>query len=497
MKNIIITLAILTGITTLFQSCTSFLEENPVDRFVEGNFYSDRYDANASVISVYQALYNIYSRHMFLLNELPADDEKNGLGMPNQFLQDLEYLRHTSENQFVREMWQRNYVLVARANTAIKNIPKITMDETIKNRLIAEARFLRALAYFNLVRFWGDVPLVTLLESVQDAMGPRTPKAEVYQQIIDDLSFAETNLPATYPATDIGRITKGAAKILLGKVYLTMQNFESCVTKLAEVVENEASYGYGLHNYYGDNWEKNTENGKEMVLTIEYMDPPGTGNSAMVLQGPKYSLPGGYAILGLSELNEADIPTRDLYSWFLDEDERKEETCRTRFISLKDGSEHFSSIPIFVKYWEDNEPVPGRSDCNIHIIRYSDALLMYAEALNEVAQSAKAHDYINRVRERAHNSPDFNYSGLSKEEFRTAVLKERRLEFAMEGHRWFDLVRTGTFVQRMTEQANYEASVAEPNKVEIAQNVKAHMMLMPIPQRERDLNPALTQNPGW
>jgi hypothetical protein len=497
MKKIIITLIILTGFTLIFHSCSSFLEENPVDRYVEGNFYSDQYDAEAAVTAVYQALYNIYSRHMFLLNELPADDEKNGLGMPNQFLQDLEYLRHTSENQFVREMWQRNYVVVARANTAINNIPGITMDETVKNRLVGEARFLRALCYFNLVRFWGDVPLVTLLESVEDAMGPRTPIAEVYQQIIDDLTFAENNTPASYSASDIGRVTKGAAKILLGKVYLTMQEFESCVSKLAEVVENEASYGYGLHENYGDNWEKATENGKEMVFSIEYMNPPGTGNSAMVLQGPKYSLPGGYAVLGLSELNEADIPTMDLYSQFLDADERKNETCRTEFISLNDGQVHVCSIPVFVKYWEDNEAVPGQSDANIHIVRYSDALLMYAEALNEVGQSAKAHEYLNRVRERAFNSADNNYSGLSQEEFRTAVLKERRLEFAMEGHRWFDLVRTGTFVQRMTEQSAYEASVAESNKVEIAQNVKPYMVLMPIPQREIDLNPALTQNQGW
>lgn len=497
MKKTIIIFITLIAVNGIFYSCSEFLEENPTDRFVEGNFYSDQYDAKAAVAAVYQALYNIYSRHMFLLNELPADDEKNGLGMPNQYLQNLEFLRHTSENQFVREMWQRNYVGVARANTAINNIPGITMEESLKNRLIGEASFLRALFYFNLVRFWGDVPLVTVLESVEDALGPRTPKEQVYQQIITDLTFAENNLPVSYPTSETGRVTKGAAKILLGKVYLTMQEFQNSVSKLQEVVENEGTYGYGLHENFGDNWEKETENSIEMVLSIEYMDPPGTGNGAMVLQGPKYSLPGGFGVLGLSNANEADIPTMDLYSWFLDEDERKDETLKTDFISLKDGSVHVSSIPIFVKYWEENEPVANQSDANIHIIRYSDALLMYAEALNETGQTVKAYDYLNRVRERAFNSTDFNYSGLSQEEFRTAVLKERRLEFAMEGHRWFDLVRTGTFVERMTEQANYEASVAEPNKVEIAQNVKAHMMLMPIPQREIDLNPALTQNPGW
>jgi tetratricopeptide (TPR) repeat protein len=497
MKKIIITLIFLMTLNGIFYSCTSFLEENPVDRFVVGNFYSSQSDAEAAVNAVYQQLISIYERHMFLLNELPADDEKNGLGMPNQYLQNLEYLRHTSENQFVREMWQRNYSGISRANTAIQNIPNINMDETVKNRLLGEARFLRALFYFNLVRFYGDVPLITVLESVEDALIPRTPKEQVYQQIIDDLTFAENNLPVSYPASDIGRATKGAAKILLGKVYLTTHDFQSSVSKLGDVVENEPSYGYGLHENYGDNWEKETENGKEMVFSIEFMDPPGDGNSAMTLQGPKYSLPNGFAPLGLSDSNEADIPTMDLYSQFLDEDERKAETFRTEFISLIDGSVHVSSIPIFVKYWEEEETITGNSDCNMHIIRYADALLMYAEALNEVGETTKAHDYLNRVRERAFNSTEYSYTGLSQEDFRTAVWQERRLELAMEGHRWFDLVRTDRFVQRMKDHAAYEASVAESNKVEITQNIGDHMVLMPIPQREIDLNPALVQNPGY
>jgi hypothetical protein len=276
-----------------------------------------------------------------------------------------------------------------------------------------------------------------------------------------------------------------------------MHDYQNSVSKLGEVVENESSYSYGLHENYGDNWEKDTEIGKEMVFCVEFMDPPGDGNSAMTLQGPKYSLPDGFGPLGLSNSNEADIPTMDLYNQFLDEDERKAETFRTDFISMIDGSVHTSSIPIFVKYWEEGERIAGNSDANMHIIRYADALLMYAEALNEAGQTTKAHDYLNRVRERAFNSADYNYSGLSQADFRTAVWQERRLELAMEGHRWFDLVRTGRFVQRMKDHAAYEASVAENNKVEIAQNVGEHMVLMPIPQRDIDLNPELTQNPGY
>jgi tetratricopeptide (TPR) repeat protein len=479
-------------------SCTEdFLKEEPEDRYVIDNFYSSQRDAEAAIAAVYQQLYSIYERHMFILNELPADNEKNGIGMPNQYLQNLEYLRHGSENQFVREMWQRNYSGISRANTAILNIPQINMDESIKNRLVGEGKFLRALYFFNLVRFFGDVPLVLKLERVEDALAARTPAAQVYEQIIQDLQEAETSLPVQYSDNDIGRASKGAAKILLGKVYLTMHEYQKAADILAEVIENEGEYGYGLHENFGDNWDPATENGREMVFSIEFMDPPGNGNSAMILQGPKYSLPGGFEVLGLTNSNEADIPTRDLYDRFSEEDERKAATFTTDFVSLIDGSIHTSTIPIFTKYWEEGERIPANSDANMQVIRYADALLMYAEALNEIGQTQEAHIFLNRVRERAFNSADQNYSNLSSEAFRTAVWLERRLELAMEGHRWFDLVRTGKFIETMKEHAAYESSVAESNKTEIAQNIQNHMVLYPIPQREIDLNPELQQNPGY
>ncbi|MFC4870414.1 RagB/SusD family nutrient uptake outer membrane protein [Negadavirga shengliensis] len=475
----------------------NFLQESPKDRFVESNFYGSQEDAEAAVAAVYQQLYSIYDRLMFLLNELPADDEKNGLGMPNQFLQNLEYLRHTSENQFVSNMWTSNYSGISRANFAIANIPDIEMGETAKNRMLGEVKFLRALYYFNLVRFFGDVPLILKLESIQDAYTSRTSKDLVYQQIIADLEDAENGLPVSYPSSELGRATRGAAKILLGKVYLTQHEYGKAADKLREVIENEGEYGYGLHDSYRANWEDATEWGPESVFSIEYMAPPGRGNSAMVLQGPKYSLPGGFEVLGLVNSNEADIPTRDLYDRFEDDDQRKAGTFRKDFVSLIDGSVHTSSIPIFVKYWEENQPNSNFSGANIHVIRYADALLMYAEALNEIGETGQAHPYLNRIRERAHRSADKNLSGLSPDEFREVVWEERRKELAQEGHRWFDLVRTGRFVERMKEHAAYEASVAESNKVEIAQNIREHMILMPIPQRELDLNPELTQNPGY
>jgi hypothetical protein len=157
-----------------------------------------------------------------------------------------------------------------------------------------------------------------------------------------------------------------------------------------------------------------------------------------------------------------------------------------------------SRIPLFGKYWIDGVAASNQCDSNMHILRYADALLLYAEALNEVGESGEAHIVLNRVRERAFGDASGNFTGLSKEEFRAKILDERRLEFPIEGHRWFDLVRTGTFIQRMKDHSAYEAGVAEENKTQLAQNIKGYMVLMPIPQREIDLrHDELWQNPGW
>ncbi len=311
------------------------------------------------------------------------------------------------------------------------------------------------------------------------------------------MTEAESALPlrSEYQASDEGRITKGACKILLGKVYLTKGEFAASKDKLAEVVENESQYGYGLHTEYAANWNPETAAGIEAVFYIEYKKPPMPSNGAMSMAGPKYSVPGGS--IGVNGSNEADIPTQELYDSFNEADKRRYVNTRYDFYSLIEKQIVFSSIPLFGKYWIDGEPSSGQCDINMHIIRYADALLMYAEALNEVGESGKAHQVLNRIRERAFGDTSGNFTQLSKELFRAEILNERRLEFPFEGHRWFDLVRTGTFIQRMKEHSTYEANVAESNKTQIADNIKEHMILMPIPQREIDLNPELTQNPGW
>ncbi|MDR0756383.1 MAG: RagB/SusD family nutrient uptake outer membrane protein, partial [Tannerella sp.] len=182
--NKIISFIFALSIVWTFSGCSSFLEESPTDRLVVNNFYSSRSDAEAAVSATYQQLNGIYNRLMYNVAELPTDVMKNGLGMPNTYLQDLEFLRFNSANTFVRDMWNNNYAGIMKANAAINHIPDVNMNVVLRDRLVAEAKFLRALYYFNLVRFFGDVPLVTKLESINDAAGPRVDRNRIYTEVI-------------------------------------------------------------------------------------------------------------------------------------------------------------------------------------------------------------------------------------------------------------------------------------------------------------------------
>ena len=502
MKKLICLLLILIP-ATLFNSCKDFLVEKPVDRYVVSNVYTDESGAIASVTSVYNSLYSMYTRLMYLVIDLPVDDEKNGQGMPNQYLQNLEYMRYTPNNTFIRDYWKNCYSAIFRANNALEQIPNINMDETLKTRLMNEAKFLRALYFFNLVRAFGDVPL-PLGTGVDQTVTGRIPASEVYAQIISDLNDAKA-LPKSYTGSDVGRATSGAASVLLGYVYVTMKNWSAAVTELGAVINNESSYSYGLWADLKDNYRIATENGKECVFSVQFAEPPSTGNGDMQLAGPKYTLQADYgliAIPGIEGCNEADIPTEELYSQYDIEDQRKFIIFSKEFVSPLNGKTYVTKIPIFTNHWEEGETVSGNSDCNTFVLRYSDALLLYAEALNESGDAGTAYTQLQRVRSRAYknNPKGILQDAKTQENVRKWVRQERWQEFAHEGKRWFDLVRWGILKERMINHANNEVALGgyqSNKKVEIIANFKDAMTLMPIPQEELDVNQLLTQNPGW
>jgi starch-binding outer membrane protein, SusD/RagB family len=348
---------------------------------------------------------------------------------------------------------------------------------------VGEAKFLRALAYFDLVRIYGDVPMVTTPLTIEEAYkSGREKVSKVYDEvIIKDLQEAEAFLPAKHSGADVGRATKGAAKSLLGKVYLTIKDFPKAEAKLKEV----ATMGYALLAKYNDLFDyAKDEHHSEYIFDIEYEQGlSGEGSSFTTNFSPKnpdiatfYGVTGGQ--------NGANNPPRSLFALFPAGDLRKDVTAADGFTD-NNGVFHqliptSNDVATFTKKYMARLLATNDSKANWKVIRYADVLLMLAEALNENGKTDEALGFLNQVHKRAGLT---EYSGLSQDAAREAIYLERRLELSFEGHRWFDLLRTGRALQTMSSKG-----------------MKDYMTVFPIPISQIQLinNPSIfPQNKGY
>lgn len=473
MKSIIIILLI--GL--LSTSCSKVLDEIPEASFSPSNFYKSSADANAAISAVYDPLNtaNLYNQVMWIIQDQSTDDAEwgNGRNTANSPKNELDKYTFTPSTVTFYALWTTCYQAINRANTAITNIPNISMDLALKNRLVGEAKFMRAFYYFTLVRLYGKVPLITdPTTSLADLKVSRSSIESVYSQITADFLAAENVLPLSYSGGDKGRATKGAAKAFLASVYLTLKQWDKAAAKANEVMTMESQAGYGLWNNYSEVFLIANKNGKESIFEVQALG--GGFNEGSFMQG--YMRPpfdrGGFG---------DDPPTKNLYDAYSTADKRRD-------INLKlfSSPPAPSSIvfPCYVgKYQDPAATGNGDGNNNYPIFRYAEVLLIYAEALNELgANNLDALTAINRVRRRA-GLMDLN-PGLSQAQFRDLVLRERRLELAFEGHRRYDLLRTGKLIEAMMAQ--------NPGIT-----IKPHQLLFPIPQSEIDANPNLDQNPGY
>ena len=470
-------------IAFLVSSCgKGILEKSPESNFTPENFYKNADDAKAAVSAVYDLMNTneFYNQGMWILSDQSTDDAEwgNGRSTANQAKNDLDKYTFTPATTTFIGLWSVAYRAINRANAAIDRLPAVTMDEPLKARLIGESKFMRAFYYFTLVRLFGDVPLV-LQEtiSLNDLQVTRSPTEEVYKQIIEDFSAAETALPITYSAADKGRATRGAAKSFLAKVYLTRGEWTKASTKAKEVMDLGA--GYDLWTNFADAFLIANENGKESVFEVQSNGVLGGEGSFM--QG--YMRPPFDRVNNVAGFGD-DPATDNLYNAYNPADKRRNLTIK---VYSPTGTPVPPSTIVFpgyvVKYLDPAATGNNDGNNNFPVIRYADVILMYAEALNEqAANNSDAYNAINRIRNRA-GLPNLT-AGLSQAAFRDSVLLERRLELAFEGHRRYDLIRTKRLQSAMTAQ--------NP-----AVKVEAHHLLLPIPQTERDVNPLLTQNPGY
>jgi hypothetical protein len=469
-------------------SCNK-LTEDPDSIITASQFYKTESDARAAVAAAYSTLnsdpagdFPIYGRNLNLLTGNGSDDQVFSPSNTNPDVRALGTATYVATNDRVKKSWQQHYYGISRANVAIDNIPGIPIDTALRAQLVREAKFIRALLYFNLVRFHGDVPLILhdpTTVDVNKLLVPRTSKDSVYQQIIADLTDA-ANLPKAFTGADKGRATSGAAHGLLAKVYVTRHQWTAALTELQQLING--GYGYDLFDNYQDAFQKATKNGKEHLFSVQFETNLGAKNSTQFLSS------GDFNSFNVA-VYPGDLPSDSLYGLFDENDARRSVTFFTKLYNATTGQTVNFGAPRFAKFIDYSlSPLTNQAQSGINypVLRYADILLLYAETLNEIngGPTAAAYTAINRVRSRAHINN--LAAGLNQSQFREAVFLERRKEFIQEGNRWFDLARRGgTYL--------YDALKKLPAKTGAA--VKD--TLYPIPQSERDLNPLLTQNPGW
>lgn len=472
-KNILINSALVACILSC-SSCDDFLNQEPVSNSSVTGFYKTQADIEQGMAGAYNSLqsYKQYGANFIFFMEVRSDNTyTESITTSGGIYGDFDLFRIAPTNSILDLTWAGCYEGIQRCNLILDNIDHVPMDETLKKQYKGEMLFIRALTFFNLIRIWGEVPLV--IKAVQDPFDAfaftRTPLSEVYQQIVTDLNDASTMLSEKVAKNRNGAITAGAANTLLGKVYLTLKEYSKAEVVLKKVIDSNV---YQLLDNYADVFNVLNKNSAESIFEIQYnKDVTDQGSRFANIFAPK----GSTEVTGGVGTSLGDnTPSEDLYKKYEEGDVRKEISIG----QLSDGR-------LYCKKFVVAPVLPNQSDANFIVLRYADVLLMYAEALNEIAYKGDgdALKYLNKIHGRAglkaYTSAELSNQAL----FREAVWKERRFELAFENHRWFDLLRTGKAVEIMNASANGEFVV------------ESYQLVFPIPQSQIDTAPdKMTQN---
>lgn len=478
--------------TALLGCGEDFLDRAPLDTINSASFFQTEQDAINAVNGAYQPLQwpKLYNMRMWTTDIMAGNSIVGaGGGTDGIETQDMANFVVNSANEGVLDLWRGPAPGILRCNIILQQVPDMNIDEEVKNRVLGEARFLRAHYYFILVRFFGDVPLILEPQNPADDLRPaRTSAAQVYKQIIEDLETAKELLPTreSYGAGDLGRASKGAAAGMLAKVHLTLGNFQQTV----ELADEVAGLGYALNPQYADNFDPLNPNSPESLFEVQYFgktnydfwSDENQSSWLSAFTGPRNA----DMVFGGWGWNQ---PTQEFIDAYEEGDQRKDVTVLYEGGPDFDGQEYKASYSFtgynLRKFLVSKSVADAYDDSpmNFPVLRYADVLLMKAEALNELGRTTEAEAPLNEVRNRAGLD---DLTGLSQAAFREAVLHERRMELAFEGQRWFDLTRVNNGQYGLDFLHSIDKTNANPNH-----------LLFPIPQKERDTNPNLTQNPGY
>ncbi len=495
MKNILYTglLSVLICLT----SCADFLDKVPYED-PSAEALKDEASAIALVNGAYQPLQRpkLYNMRIWTL-DIVAGNSEVGAGGGTDGIETVTLANFvaTADNAAALDIWRGPNPGILYCNTILESIPEMDISESLKNRCLGEARFLRAHYYFLLVQLFGDVPMTIRTVGPDDDLLPaRTDQTKIYNEvIIPDLLAAIELLPAReeYAGSDIGRASKGAAAGMLAKVYLTLGMYEECL-QMCEQVE---TLGYVLNPDYSDCFggEERNKNTAESLFEVQYYgltsadfwDDENQACWLSTYMGPRNS---GW-VGGSYGWNQ---PTQEFVAQYEEGDLRKDKTILYEGCPAFEGNTYKSTlsntgynvrkflVPLSVS------PDYNTNSASVIVLRFADVLLMKAEALNELGRTAEAEAPLYQVRQRAGLTNRGDVENLSEEQMRELIRKERRLELAFEGHRWFDIIRWDNGQYAL----DFLHSIGKINAA------RKHL-LFPIPQKERDANPNLTQNPGY
>ncbi len=516
MKKLLYLILIL--VTSFFlDSCSDdFLKLTPQSSLTSGNFFKTKDQLLQALNGAYESLRNTKSGGYpgYAMAEMRADNthfENNPTCRPGAdgSPYNIDLFNESSINPVVVAMWRSLYEGIARANNVIANASLIQLSPEDKSMIEGQARFLRAVYYFDLVRYFGGVPLhLGPVLGTKDAFVPRSTVDDVYKALVQDLTNAVSQLKAPAFPQD-GRATQGSARMVLAEVYLFQKNFPLAEKELKSITQ----MGYNLLPNYASVFDLANKNSRESIFEVQYAQ----GNQGQ--QSNFYAfLPYTsdlFLITGVKSSNgPCDIgfntPTGEIIRAFESKDSRLDAS-----IAIAEGSIQSSgsfkieaiksplgyitpsnkkSYAYIKKRFRAHSQQRNQAD-NTHVYRYSDALLLLADALNEQNKSSEALPYLNQVRSRA-GLPAVTETNPNS--LRGIIAHERRVELAFENRRWFDLLRTGKAIEVMTAHGQYikkeYGSLGYLPPVSYA--VTADKLIYPVPNREVEIG-KLKQNPGY
>ncbi|OOQ61414.1 RagB/SusD family nutrient uptake outer membrane protein [Mucilaginibacter pedocola] len=511
MKKIYIILALLT--VTAASCKKDFINLVPEDSYTDASFYKTPDQFKQAVIAAYAPLRDVLLNDYFT-SEMHSDNTiyqpyPSNRGTAYIYREQISNFTNTPTNDYANAVWQHCYTGISRTNIVIDRLQTATFDAAVKAPFDGEAKFLRAFYYFKLVRLFGGLPLfLNEVKGADDAFKNRSSVEEVYAQIIKDATDAVSELAAPTKFPQTGYATKGSATMLLAEVYATQKKWADAETLLNTL----PAMGYGLNANYADAFSPANKNSKESLFEVQYLNGTVLGTTPNPLTF--HFLPRSTntsIVLGININNSStggwNTPSQDLINSYEPDDKRLDAS-----IGIVEGAYNASDlfvysanksiigytptagkigVPYIKKYVHAPLATNLGSGDNFPIYRYSDALLLLAEAQNEQGKSPVT--ALSAVRGRA----GLTTTAADQNTMRDVIAHERRVELAFENHRWNDLVRTGKAIETVNvfgavlkTQVNY----LTPDAYMLNQN----KLLFPIPQYEVELNPAgMIQNPGY